>query len=72
MFLITQTHTQQYNEPYRVVLNPVRSLTHSPTPPLKDQSQNVGTIVTGCKHIHKDSTLHDTVLTLKSDPFGHL
>jgi hypothetical protein len=49
MFLSTQTHTQQHNEPYRAVLGPVRSLTHSLTPTLKDQPQNVGTVITGCE-----------------------
>ena len=41
-------HTNNNNEPYRVALSPVSSLTHSPTPPLKDQPQSVRTIVTGC------------------------
>jgi hypothetical protein len=48
MLLSIQTRTQQYNEPYRTVMFPVRPLTHSPAHPLKDQPQKVDMILTGC------------------------
>jgi hypothetical protein len=41
-------HENNKNEPYHTVLGPVKSLTHSPISPLKDQPQNVATVVTGC------------------------
>ena len=51
---------------YRTVLGQVRSLTHSPTPPLNDQLQNVVAIVTGCNQALVSMGTEEEYLALHS------
>ena len=69
MFLSAQTRTRQ-KRAIPCGVGSIRSLTHSPTPPLKDQM--VGTIVTGCNQALVSSMGSDEEYLLRWSQVGLL